>query len=232
MTSKEMVYSFQQLLLTISDSFFAKERLDTYEILDYLNRTVDRYIKTKYLSQQSFKANTAVISASTGDLKDLIVFTIIDPVTTFTALPGMTGAWTSNLPGDFFAYVRSDTLVSRDDVLPIAAPGKWIPNQEIDFNDIDQFLSTPFNSPILEKPLVTIHSEHTTTKETMMTITDIHTGVPLNNMLTYIKTPNVISIEGDDDCDLAEYLHEEIVNLAVNMYVEEYKTKLSNNKGE
>lgn len=228
MTGVEMVYNFQQLLVTISPDFYSKERLNTYETLEYLNRTIDRYIKTKFLGGSSFKENTNILRASSADLRELISTTDgANTAETFIAVPGMTGAYTTDLPADFMAYIRSDTKITRITVL--ACTSQWVPNQEIDYHEIDGVLTTPFNTPILEKPLVTLREDDSITgnktyTQGLLVIVDSYT-TPLDYIMTYVKTPTPITMLGDD-CQLPEYLHEEIVRLAVDMYLLEYKMKL------
>lgn len=218
MTGRDMVYNFQQLLQTTSKAFESKERLDTYEILDYINRTIDRYIKTKYFSGASFIDNSSRVKSFSDDLKELITTTPIAPVITFSIIDGMSIAYSSDLPSDFFGYVRSDSKITRVNVLPCA--GQWVPNQEIEYSKVDEFSTTPFNKPIIEKPLVTFKDD-----EELITIIDVYTTLD-NNMITYVKTPTEVDMS-NNDCQLAPYLHEEIVRLAVSMYLDEYKMRLN-----
>jgi len=221
-----MVYSFQQLLITMSPAFKTVERLDTYEILDYLNRTVDRYIKTKYLSGGSFINNTNTINANIGDLSKLVIAT--SKTYAFTQVVNMNNVYETDLPIDFLAYVRSDSKITRTVVF--TGTDIWVPNNEVDFNQIDQFITTAFNIPILEKPLVSIQNfEGDGSKEVLLIIDGFTTLT--NYVLTYIKKPTAIDISSNN-CELADYLHEEIVRLAVVSYIDEYKTKLTQSKSK
>jgi hypothetical protein len=48
-------------------------------------------------------------------------------------------------------------------------------------------------------------------------------------MITYVKTPELMGLNSTE-CELASFLHEELVKLAVDMYLNEYKLKLANTK--
>ena len=226
-----MIYNFQALIEDISPRFKGQDKIDSHIILDYLNRTQDRYIKLKYFSGNSFKQNTFKISAMLDEFPDLITMTDTAIPPLFTQVPGMPVGTTLfvSKPADMLGYIRADIEVSRTVVLPFAT--KWIPMEEIDYNDIDGVLTTPFNIPILEVPLITYLSDllaSSSKNAGFIVVIDAHT-TPSNLMVTYMKKPQEIS--ESNECQLADRLHEEIVKLAVSMYIDEYKTKLQPKKG-
>ena len=228
MTGKEMVYNFNELLLDISPIFRDQQRPETRKVLDSLNRAVDRYIKDRFFSGSSFKENTANISASIDEIRELVTQTPIDPVVTFNEHPAMNKVYLSILPTDFFAYIRSESKITRINVLPVT--DDWVPNIETDYNNISNFLTTGYNKPILKSPIVTIKNDDiesaTSAKaENMITIVDTHTTIS-NNMVTYMKKPTKIDISGND-CELSEFLHETIVKYAVEIFFTEYKSRLT-----
>lgn len=234
MTGSDMVYSFQQLLESISAKYKESEMLNTWEILSYINRTVERYIKLKYLSGSSFEENVFRASASPDDFAKLIKTKLCLVVpTTDIAVSITTGYLVDEIP-DFFAYIRSDTKVTR--TAPFVVTGEWVPNREIDYNSIDPVLTTPFNKPILEYPLVTMRLGTQSQDDgalghltTILIITDSFTTLELGSPsfnLTYISKPTPIDMDGKD-CQLGPHLHEEIVKMAVSMYMDEYRLKLA-----
>lgn len=229
MTGEEMVFSFQELLIAVSNKFEEEEKVPTYEILDYLNRTVHRYIKLKYLSGNTFKTNAFKIAQSPDDLGLLI--TNYSVAATGTPYPGIPHSEIFNTPADFLAYIRSSTGIIRTKPEQLAHAGtELIPNIEIDFNDIDNLVSTAYNKPILVYPAVTLASSDPIAKATVLftslvVITDSYSTIQ-NISLDYIRDPKDISVTGDN-CELATFLHEEIVKLAVSLYLDEYKLKLS-----
>jgi hypothetical protein len=60
----------------------------------------------------------------------------------------------------------------------------------------------------------------------ILLITDKYTTVSGANV-TYVKSPEILT--ADSECELADYLHEEVVRLAVNMYHSD-KFKVAQNK--
>jgi len=231
MTGIEMVYNFQQLLETISATFHAKERVDTHEILSYLNRTVSRYLKNKYFGGNSFKENTIRLSATIDDLRPLIKITAATGSISLNAVTGFDNdnVETTALPSDFYGYISSSSKISRVTITP-EITNKWVPNKEIDYSDMAGVITTPFNKPILESPLVILKNDANVATETgvidgLMVITDDYTTIS-DMIITYVTKPVDIDMDGND-CQLADYIHEEIVQLAVAMYVDEYKTRLA-----
>jgi len=225
-----MVFSFHELLETVSPKFKDESKIPTYEILDYLNRTVQRYIKLKYLSGDTFKTNTFKLSQSPDDLA-LLVANHTDTPVLISPHAGIPYSGLFQVPSDFLAYIRSSTGITRTKPDSLAhATVELIPNIEIDFNDIDSIMTTPYNSPLLVHPVVTMANDHLVVKAEIMVmsyivITDKYCTM-VSTSLDYIKQPQEITTTGHD-CELAVYLHEEIVKLAVSLYLDEYKLKLS-----
>lgn len=222
MTTIEMIYNFQQLLETTSPLFHESQRPSTQVVLDFLNRTQDRYIAMKYLGGRTFRENVAIVGSKLDELRPLIVTTTTGVPTTFTALDGMNYAYTSDLPGDFTAYVRSESQVTRS-VAPVATD-EWVPNKEANYNELDTILTTPFNKPIIRYPIVTLREGTKGGADGLVTIVDAYTTLD-DNMLTYVREPDTM-VEGTN-CEFPEHMHEEIVKLAVSMYLDEYKFKLA-----
>lgn len=231
MTGQEMVYSFMQLLETVSPKFILEQKVHTYEIVDYLNRTVDRYIKLKYFSGETFKRNIFKVGTAPDDLARLYQHAELTPT---IVLDGPPNFYYVALSDGFLGYIRSDSEVTRVTVHPMVTA--WVPNIEIDWNDLDPLITTPFNKVILESPVVTIEGSYgveiAPTAEGagdiryLTILTDSYTTLH-KVKLQYIEHPILIENKSTSICNLADHLHEEIVKLAVSMYLDEYKLKLA-----
>jgi hypothetical protein len=216
-------------LFTISPTFKDKERLDSYEILDYINRTINRYIKEKYLSDSSFKEKALRLRINIGELNELVNNSYNVTPIVFTAIPYLKNAFSCDLPSDFLAYIRSDTEITRTDFL--ATTTKWVNNEEVDYKELDRLIETPNNKPLLLSPVVTIRN-HSGDKDydKFITVVDRLMSAPINNAITYIKQPTALTYSITSKCELAPFLHEEIVRLSVNTYVNEFKMRLVQTK--
>lgn len=226
MTGQDMVYNFQRLVETISPVFLAPEKLDTWEMLDWLTRTQERFIRLKYLNNNSFEQNVYRLSMVSDDLARLLKTESVS--LPYTQLGNIEYSKEIPLPEDFLAYVRSDSIVSR--TLPKVVTNRRIGNVEINYDKIDSVITTHQNHPILEAPIVTMKDNTTLPGEERVSILLIHDKYTTLKgfYITYIKKPEAIKL--DKECELAPYMHEDLVKLAVSMYIEEYKLKLAGGK--
>jgi len=226
MTVREMIYEFQRLIETMSDEFKGVEKPDSDTMLRFLNWSYDRYIKDKYLSGRSLHENIANIIANSHDLTKLIANydDILLQGTTYDELRSFT------LPDDYVYFIRADISINREGGPLSNSEGTinylWIPAQPIDLSELDELLTTDINQPIIEKPAVIIID-----KLYGNVITDKYTLAD-NIKLTYLKKQKELmfidDVSGDEmECELASYLHEELVKLAVEMYIMDYKLRLS-----
>ena len=225
MTVREMTYEFQRLLETMSKEFETNEKLTSDTMLRFLNWAYDRYIKEKYLSGRTFIENIYTIINNVNDLSRLIE-TFEDDLYaegTYDGLKFFT------LPNDYVYYVRADINIHRDggplDTDPIGTNDVWIPAQPVEFSQIDELLTTDINKPIIEKPAVYIMNSgrgHV--------IVDTYT-ITNKIQLTYLRKQKELAFLDEHseemECELASYLHEEVVKLAVEMYMMDYKMRLS-----
>lgn len=79
----------------------------------------------------------------------------------------------------------------------------------IDINELENTIHDYCNSPSFDYPICRITDNII-----------IYTGskIPKNITLNYIKNPNIVSLDDNVSCDLPEYIHYEIVQLAVQTY--------------
>lgn len=84
-------------------------------------------------------------------------------------------------------------------------------------DDILAILSDPFNKPKIGRGVITIDGDKIYSYTTNQTVTK-------NIGLTYIRYPAKVCISEEVDCDLSPAVHEDIVNLAVEMYEQDTPT--------
>lgn len=156
---------------------------------------------------------------------------------------------TYKLPDNYFLYIRSNSLATINYKKPtevttsIPVPGiipaasvlsvnyESIPNKMIKEDDVDKIITTNFNKPIIRNPRVTLNVR--SDKNIGLTlITDSYTKVWAID-LRYYRKPlpfNVIGVDGIDvldTCELPISTHQEIVELAVEMFITEAKYRLN-----
>ena len=97
-------------------------------------------------------------------------------------------------------------------------------------DEIDRITNGLFNIPILRKPCVVFEEN-----DTVILYKDQDTDI-YNLSYIYLRKPLDLSIEipvaGEttNECELDEYTHQDIVELAVTMFIEDYKFKAASPK--
>lgn len=112
-----------------------------------------------------------------------------------------------------FVYTSFSVKYENDD--------KQYPCRLIDNDNLENTLNDFCNSASYEYPIVTFYNEDDTASFEIFIGNDNKT---INSfMITYIKNPTVVkwndNIEECVNCDLPDYLHDEIVEIAVNKFI-------------
>jgi hypothetical protein len=229
MTSLEMNIEFLRLLRAINKELALSEIPDTETILQMLTISQIRYLKEVYLKDGEH-SNILNKSDELRDLirRELVACTVIDtgPLTNIAYSVDL-----STLDNDFMFYIRSDSKLTRT-AMPVidTIGGAWMPNEYIKYADKDKFLTTPIHIPIIIKPGCFI--ENTGSANSLIIICDDYTeleetiGVDAGISLEYIKEPADITLEVGGDSELPNFMHEEIVKFAVDIYINNYKLRL------
>ncbi len=226
MTNIEMQYEFTKLIQEMDERFESITRPSTETIFRMLNYSISRYIKDRYLSGPTMKANVQEIQYRADDLRNLIVPNV--DVRLVAALTGYANHQVE-LPENYMFYIRSDSKIKRS-VAPAMSEFEWTPNRVANYDEIDKIVTTPTNKPILRKPVIVFNAN--TDSEFLTVFYDQYTEIS-DVMLTYLRQPRLLVLEVSDNasetdtCELAVHTHEEIVKLAVGMYIDELKLHLA-----
>jgi len=182
----------------------------------WLNKAQDKFVKTRYshdVKRETFEET----QKRTDDLREVIFDTTLIPSGTqvpvkpngvlFDLPTGNQG----NIPVYWFAIneecevqwtnCSGNAVIERKGVKPI---------QHDDYNKI---IGDPFNKPTKNKIVRLMHGGHVELiGDGTYTINRYH--------LRYIRRPEQINLANNDDCELADHTHSEIVTLAVGMALE------------
>ena len=169
----------------------------------------------KWEANASFKQYTAYVNIDTT--KDNTDLTTVN----------------KTIAGQIYKYKASSTNYYYDsDLNPITVTSSVsnklvkVPNKLITQDDVEKILVSYYNQPILRQPCAVLDAD--SAKNNYITLyTDTYTNVQ-DCTITYIRKPrrfNVINPNNDasivDQCELAENVHQEIVEGAVNMFITE-----------
>ena len=207
----EMQILFQQIAEDTSPEFFDRQRSDSYNIVNYLNNSVYRFIEQKYLSLPTMQHNIRLIAESSNDLKDMIrkvgVSTISNisgsyvtnnaGVTLYTSPGTHSGPHGANatvyqVPHDFMHFVTCHVKSTRTgaSVLP-AASADWQECKIITQDQAERFIETSWNKPIMREPVVIFDADGYFTvirdPDHDASVTDIE--------FTYLRKPHTLSFD-------------------------------------
>ena len=227
MTTREMQIEFERLIQTIYPDFatITKEQLNSDTIMYFLNLAQDRYIKENYLSKEQIKQSIEYIRKRSDVLKNLITRAKEQPADTLYNTPLNDGGYELDLPTDYMFYLDSSVLVKRTDQYE-ETEYDYVPTRLILHDERDSVLTTPFNKPLLRKPVVLLEGS-------AKAILYIDQYTTFKNVeFIYLKQPSTMVLGSAGagevtESELAEHTHKEIVEKAANMFMEEYKFKLS-----
>lgn len=228
----EMRLRFDELIKEASSGYPDRATfIDSTTILKYLNEAQIKYIQESYLSSPSFYERTRIIGNRLNDLRNLIYTISLDNETINTNYDNTSTFRSSTV--DVWHYINVSGTLSR--IYPYTTSNTLIDLVAIEAGDVNKYLTTSINKPIILTPVFTqTHSDNVGTDNqlSVVVIYDSYTTFTTDTLITQclVKPKKLVfgssSSEETTVCELAEYLHNEIVKLAVNLYDQD-KYKLS-----
>jgi hypothetical protein len=220
MTVREMQMAFDTRIQLVSAREALQEKPDSYTILQFLNRSQERYINDNFLSKGTLQENIEYIQKRSDVLRNLIKRVTNTESPTAIVPTEVDGGIEMDLPADYLYYIKSFSYATN--TLAGVTDKTWTPNRVINHGELDMITNGVFNSPILRKPCIVFEEG-----EKAILYTDNDTEV-FNLNYVYLRKPAtlVLGTPGADETNTSEldsYSHLEIVELAVDMYVREYK---------
>jgi len=189
------------------------------EVMDYfLNEAQDRFIKLRYGKNNIYKSGFEEIQKRTDDLKALVRTEII-PTTAVAYEDGIYRLDIDALPsGDLYMfYLRCRAEVEKEN-----CAGKYVDVNLVQQDKLNRALVDPFNRPSYGHPILYFEDRD------IFIATDNTYSVP-NAKLTYLKRPAQMNVgtygQPRVECELSEYTHKEIVQLAVDIALENIESQ-------
>jgi len=235
MTTFEMQQLFETLLQTSSPLFNDSEKPDTDTIFRYLNEAQIKYIKDKYLSAPTFYERTRILGSNLNDLKNLIR---IDSLTDVTFAPDYVNTLIFKHATDsVWHYLSVSGKITR--TYPYATSNSLIDLLPIEAGELNKHLTTSINKPLILVPVYTQTQSQVAgaidNNMALLVVYDSYTTYEATGTKAhYLVYPKTLVLTDDitdatietDVCQLADYSHEELVKLAVNLF-EQQKYKLT-----
>lgn len=199
-----------------------KEGLDKFDSLNYpdfqsdqidliLNQAQDTFVKQRYGTTNVKKMSFEETQKRTEDVKNVVVRATIVPAANasdninaysrFVTLPANHWIIVHELTGISYLDCKGSTITEN------------VYTEAIQHNDYSKLIDNPFGMPNENKILRLMENGRVELIPP--------SNVTINNYyLTYIKEPQRISITIPTDCELSSMVHQEVVNIAVQIALE------------
>ena len=211
MTVQEMHTAFNQGLQRIDAN--AYDFMQSQEIDHWLNRAQERFIKdrafiTGDVKRVGFEGNQKRLD----DIRTIVEQDYTDQ------FPVQTGAqWVQvDLPADYLYLVnlRADMHKNRCAQVTASDPVEVVPVRVVDNAEVHFMNRNPFAKSTMDSPLATV------SEQDIRVYQDGESFILKGIFADYIRIPEEISLSLNQDCELAEHTHQEIVDIAVKNVLE------------
>jgi hypothetical protein len=201
---------FNRLAENVYKLYSTADRLDPYNIEGLLNKAQDQLLKDKYLSFGNPQEIVYRINDSYDELSDLIK---IDNSLTLTSAEDGYGSYAkkvSSMPDDYLYYVRSSTKLTRTLVEPVT--DEWVGNNVVGLTSLLRSISGGGNYPIIINPVIYL------VEGNVYIVYDAYTTIDSISLM-YLKVPDKLDLESDNECELPEHWHYDVADYAVKLYL-------------
>jgi hypothetical protein len=227
MQARQMQVEFERLIQLINPDYLISKKIDSDTIFYFLNAAQDRYIKSNYLAIDNTRGSLENLKKNTDAFKSLIVTRDLGPGVNISGnyMFGKKYELPTDETNEYFLYLRSSSKVFGTYMGILEDNATWVPNKFTTQDEVDNVLTSYFNKPILRQPCAIL--EATEENGSYLAIyTDSYTTVTRAEC-TYIRKPRPITVQGiPQDCELSTNVHQEIVELAVTIFIQEAAYRL------
>lgn len=234
--TRKLGIEFERRVNEIDPRFKLQNKLTTDIIYSMLSEFQTQYIKSLYTIDDDIKSGTRKQNKIQDTTKTLVRHKILTP--SKTNIDSDSNSSIFDFPADYYSYIRSNSLVTKnyksDKILTTAVS---TPNDILKQDDIRKIVNSYYNKgQIIRNPIVVLESTKSDSPY-LKVIHDDYTQIS-NLDITYYCSPyafNVLKYNDDDlsqgavhsYCELPYSCFEDIVSGAVDMYISQYKFKLS-----
>lgn len=222
--TRAMIVEIERRLQTMDPTMQIQNKIETDDIVSFLNQYQNMFIKDVYLSKSKVKDDKRLSSKLNDYLSTLFVHQNL------TQISEDDHHTTYNIPDTYLSYVDSISTVSNiytGDTNPKDTQNKYIDN----IQDVNNVINGNYNLGfIMRKPVIIISPKISQSDErtTLTVFHDIYTHI-FNTDLFYIRTPQPITLDNNSACELPYECFDDLVQGTVDLYVST-KYKLSQPK--
>ena len=220
--TRAMIIEIERRLQTMDPTMQLQNKIETDDIISFLNQYQNMFIKDVYLSKSKVKDDKRLSSKLNDYLSTLFVYkdlTQIDEDDYHTMY---------NIPDTYLSYVDSISTVSNTYTGDTGT--KNIQNKYIDnIQDVNNIINGNYNLGfIMRKPVIAVSQYNN--ERTLTLFHDTYTSI-INTNLFYIRTPQPITLDDNSACELPYECFDDLVQGTVDLYVST-KYKLSQPKAK
>lgn len=187
------------------------------EQIDYwLNKAQDRFVKSRMFGNNLFKTGFEQSEKRMDDLRLILV-------KSNSITPSTSGSvYVSTLPDDYMYLVRHQCHTT----CPTCTTSMLVPGIQTTQDEMNVLLRDPFWSPIGYDPLYYLIGN------SIVYETDSNNFVVVDTLIHYIRKydkiqlgTQYVGVTTDIECELAEHTHQEILDIAIEMVLENIESQ-------
>lgn len=222
--TRAMIVEIERRLQTMDPTMQLQNKIETDDIVSFLNQYQNIFIKDVYLSKSKVKDDKRLSSKLNDYLSTLCTK---QPLQTNIDRNGYTVVYT--IPSEYLSYIDSTSTISS--TLYIKPTNVYkVHNEYIDnIQDINNIINEVYNVGfIMRKPVITVSQYNN--ERTLTLFHDTYTSI-INTDLFYIRTPQPITLDDNSACELPYECFDDLVQGTVDLYVStKYKLSQSETK--